>query len=129
MNAFLQLKRSMTRHMVEADQCPATPVQVEILMRIAKGETKAANLATEMQASPSAITQHVNVLVEQGFVTKTSSAADKRQAELSLTAAGERVIEVKQAFMRKRVEQLVDKLTDQELDQFIAISKKIANNN
>lgn len=129
MDAFMQMKRSMTRHMVEADTCPATPVQVEILIRIARGETKAANLAAAMHATPSAITQHVNALEEQGFVKKTVSKADKRQTELSLTTAGKHVIEVKQQFMRKRVEQVVEALTDEELNQFIAICKKIANNN
>jgi len=129
MEAFMQMKRSMTRHMVESDTCPATPVQVEILIRIARGETKAANLAAEMHATPSAITQHLNALVDQGFVKKTDSVADKRQTRLSLTTAGTHVIEVKQQFMRKRIEQLVETLTDEELDQFIAISKKIATNN
>jgi len=83
----------------------------------------------EMHATPSAITQHLNALVDQGFVKKTDSVADKRQTRLSLTTAGTHVIEVKQQFMRKRIEQLVETLTDEELDQFIAISKKIATNN
>ena len=48
MKAFLQLKRSMNRHMVEADNCAATPVQTEILIRISKGEVRTADIASGM---------------------------------------------------------------------------------
>ncbi len=129
MEAFMQMKRSMHRHMVEADASPITPAQVEILIRIARGETKAANLATEMHATPSAITQHINALEEHGFVKKTGSKNDKRQTDLSLSVAGKHVIELKQQLMQQRISELVEVLTDEELDQFIAISRKIANNN
>ncbi len=126
MKAFLQLKRSMNRQMVEADNCAATPVQTEILIRISKGEVRTADIASGMQASPSAVTQHVNQLVEYGFVTKTESPHDKREQILTLTVAGKHVIDTKLQFMRQRVEHLVATLTDEELDQFIRISNKIA---
>ena len=127
-DAFMQMKRSVHRHMVDGDASPITPAHFEILIRIARGETKAANLATELHATPSAITQHINALEEQGFVKKTSSKNDKRQTDLSLSVAGKHVIELKQQLMQQRITQLVEVLTDEELDQFIAISRKIANN-
>jgi DNA-binding MarR family transcriptional regulator len=126
MNAFLQLKRSMNRQLVETDACPATPVQTEILVRVSKGEVRTADIAIAMHASASAVTQHVNQLVEAGFVKKTESAQDKREQILSLTVSGKHVIDTKLKFMRSRVELLVATLTDQELDQFISISNKIA---
>jgi len=127
MSAFLQLKRSMNRQLVEADTCAATPVQTEILVRISKGEQRTADIALSMQASASAVTQHVNQLVDFGFVKKTESPTDKREHILSLTVAGTHVINTKLQFMRKRVEHLVSTLTDKELDEFIKISNKIAN--
>lgn len=125
MTAFLQLKRSMNRQLIEGDTCSATPVQTEILMRIARGADRASDVAAGMGATASAVTQHVNQLVEHGFVKKAESLHDKREIILSLTTAGRHVIDTKQRLMRARVEQLVAALTDTELDQFIAISNKI----
>jgi len=126
MGAFLQLKRSMNRQLVEADACVATPVQTEILGRISRGEVRTADIAASMQSSASAVTQHINQLVESGFVKKTESPHDKREQILSLTVAGSHVIETKLHFMRDRVTHLVATLSDEELDQFIRISNKIA---
>lgn len=126
MDAFMQLKRSMNRQLIEVDACAATPVQTEILARIARGENKAGDIAAAMGASASAVTQHVNQLVDHGFVNKKESLADKRELILHLTVAGKHVIEMKQRLMLGRVENIVGALTDDELDQFIAISNKIA---
>lgn len=129
MDAFLQLKRSMNRHLIESDACTATPVQTEILSRIARGEDRASDIAAAMGASASAVTQHINQLVEHGFVKKTESPNDKRELVLHLTTAGRHVIETKQQLMRARIERVVAALTDEELDQFIAIANKIAHAN
>lgn len=127
MKAFLQLKRSMNKQMVEADTCTATPVQTEILAIISgKNSLRAADIAKSMNTSPSAITQHINQLTESGFVKKYESEDDKRQTLLSLTVAGMHVIKTKQELMRTRVERLVDSLSNAEIDEFIKISKKIA---
>ena len=127
MKAFLQLKRSMNKQMVEADKCTATPVQTEILSIIASRHTiKAVDLAKKLNTSASVITQHVNQLEESGFIKKTESSEDKRQTIISLTSAGKHVIDIKQQLMRNRVEGLVDSLTNDELDEFVKLSKKIA---
>jgi DNA-binding MarR family transcriptional regulator len=126
MAAFLQLKRSMTRQMIGNDACSATPVQTEILEHISHGAERVADIAAIMQASSSAVTQHINQLVRAGFVTKTESAQDKREQLLRLTIAGRHVIEMKKQLMRSRVEQLVSELTEEELEIFINISNKIA---
>lgn len=126
MKAFLQLKRSMNRQLVESDANAVTPVQTEIMIRVQRGETRIADIAVAMQASASAVTQHVNNLVQAGFVTKLSSPEDKREYVLSLTAKGATIIDEKMRSMRKRVEQLVANLTDAELDEFIKLSNKIA---
>jgi DNA-binding MarR family transcriptional regulator len=126
MEAFLQLKRSMNKQLVEADTCVATPVQTEILVRVSRGEKRIADIAIAMQSSASAVTQHANQLVDAGFLKKTESAHDKREHVLGLTIAGKHVIETKLQFMRSRVEHLVATLSDKELDEFIKISNKIA---
>jgi DNA-binding MarR family transcriptional regulator len=126
MKAFFQLKRSMNRQLEEVDSCSATPVQTEIMARIKKGVSRTADIAELMQASASAVTQHVNQLVESGYVTKTESTHDRRELILSLTPAGKTVIDKKMEFMRKRVENIVSTLTDDELDEFIRLSTKIA---
>jgi DNA-binding MarR family transcriptional regulator len=126
MKAFFQLKRSMNRQLVEVDSCSATPVQTEIMARIKRGETRTADIADAMQASASAVTQHVNQLVESGFVIKTESTHDRREFILSLTPVGKTIIDKKMESMRKRVESIVTNLTDDELDEFIRISNKIA---
>lgn len=129
MGAFLNLKRSMTRRLVDSDACAATPVQTEILILISKGEARISDIANVIQASNSAVTQQVNQLVEGGFVNKTESVLDKREQLLKLTVAGKHVIEIKLQLMRERVERLVENLTDEELDQFIFLSNKIVEPN
>ena len=125
MGAFLNLKRSMTRKLVGSDECAATPVQIEILILVSKGEARISDIASTIQASNSAVTQQVNQLVDSGFVRKQESSQDKREQILTLTHAGKIVIDTKMQLMRKRVEQLVVNLTDDELDQFIYLSNKI----
>lgn len=129
MGAFLNLKRSMMRRMVDADECAATPVQTEILILISKGESRISDIANTIQASNSAVTQQVNQLVDGGFVIKTESTQDKREQLLKLTTAGKHVIDTKLQLMRERVERLVVNLTDDELDHFIYLSNKIVEPN
>lgn len=124
--AFLQLKRSMNKQLAESDACMATPVQIEILSLILSGEDKLADIAEKIQTSPSAVTQQVNQLAELGFVEKTRSNKDRRETPLALTAAGKQAINAKKELMRLRIEQLVNNLSDDELEQFTIISNKIA---
>lgn len=126
MDVFLQMKRSVHRQLMAADACSATPVQTEILALVSGGTDRVADIAQAIQATPSAVTQQVNQLVETGLIAKTDSAADRRQQHLSVTTVGHNVLATKRRLMHARLEHIVDVLTDEELDQFIAISKKIA---
>ena len=46
------------------------------------------DLARQLKQSPSAITQKVNVLEEQGFLQRTADASDRRMACVELTGKG-----------------------------------------
>lgn len=125
-NMFIELKRSMHKRLEDGPyRWSVTPAQAEILIRIARGETRTADLATAMYASPSAVTQHINQLAEAGLVHKTVSPYDRREVVLSLTPTAKRVIQSRQKLLRQRVEKIVGILDDQELEQLVTIINKI----
>jgi len=71
-----------------------TPQQHQALLaiRAAGGELLVGALAEHLLLKPHSASEHVDRLVRSGFVSRTSSTADKRQVSVALTADGRAIL-------------------------------------
>lgn len=71
-----------------------TPQQHQALLaiRAAGGEMLVGALAEHLLLKPHSASEHVDRLVRSGFVSRTSSTADKRQVCVALTAEGRAIL-------------------------------------
>ena len=75
----------------------------------------------------SGVTQLVNSLVKKGYLSRQDSANDRRALQISLTDKYKvEVTELKRLQM-KRMGALFDVFSDEELEQYIALNKKMIN--
>ncbi len=83
-------------------------------------------LAEKFAMSSSAVTQLVDGLVDDGFVTRKEDADDRRKIGLSLTPSGKKkLVESKKEHLAS-LAKLFAPLTDDELRTFLHISNKVA---
>lgn len=83
-------------------------------------------LAEKFAMSSSAVTQMVDGLVDDGFVTRKEDAKDRRKIGLSLTAKGKKnLVESKKAHLASMAKFLAP-LSDDELSTFVRLSAKVA---
>jgi len=122
--SFVETRRSMGKGLVW--KLDLTKAQCDVLWEIHNGARRNEDLARSLQMTPSAVTQLVSPLVEGGYVSRVASETDRREARLRLTPAGRKVLRQLHKLMRTRAEYIASVLTDEELEQFINISKKIA---
>ncbi len=70
-----------------------TVEQFHVLRYVRRGPGSMAELATAKNISRPAISQAVDVLVKKGLVTRTQSPTDRRYVELTLTEAGNSLLD------------------------------------
>lgn len=104
-----------------------TPSQGFVLRFVA--DNNAVNVKSVAQAlhiTSSAATQLVDGLVDKGYLFRKNNSDDRRVITLSLSEKAKRLFkEFKEQGMEKMTE-LFDVLTDEELAQYAALNKKIA---
>lgn len=103
-----------------------TMPQASVLMLLMhEGRKTMGELALTLGVSKSATTQLLDSLIEQGFVERTQDDHDRRVAYVALSRRGLR--HLKQVRQRGvgHMTQLFDALTDDELKQIEAITKKL----
>jgi len=84
-----------------------TVEQFHVLRYVRRGMASISDLATAKSISRPAISQAVEVLVKKGLVTRVQSTQDRRFVELTLTGAGnallDAVINETRSWMRERL--------------------------
>lgn len=81
-------------------------------------------LAKTLGLSKPAVTGIVNKLIEQGYVTKTRSASDRRVYFIQLTRTGEQVANAYEEACREYIRGMARALTETELDQLVLLMEK-----
>ncbi len=76
----------------------------------------------------SATTQLVDALVESGYVKRNTSTVDRRSLHLSLSASGQEHVKEMKSIYADSMKVLFEALTDQELEMYNALNKKILTN-
>jgi len=74
---------------------PVTPAELDVLIRLrhAREPVIARQLARELNQSRAAISKTLARLVERGYLSRCANPADRRAALLTLTEAGEEVVD------------------------------------
>src|SRR5580692_2321269 len=98
-----------------------SPAQASALGSVSRhGNPTLGELAAIEQVQPPTITRIVAGLTEDGMVTRLADATDRRSARVRITPAGERALERmrtrKNAFLRRRLDQLSEEEQQQSAD-------------
>lgn len=125
---------SIKRQLVTAGHCHSdnigvTPAQAIILHIIQEKEgIGIKEISESLGTTSSATTQLVDALVNKGLLIKRCCADDKRAIKLALTENCKiNIMKIRQHGIKK-IQALFSSLSDQELEQFAALSKKVTKN-
>jgi len=111
------VKRSMfTQLQSNSDTWPVPRAQLEVLIAIRHLQpVNSKTLALQLYLTPGAVSQQLDGLETQGFISRQSDPNDRRVQSLSVTEAGAQLIEGAMAHRRVIMEQIMQDLSDEEL--------------
>ncbi len=118
-------KSQLLRHLRE--QCePGQSIQLSNLMviyAVARPDDELRDVtvgavAEYLDVDPSTASRLVGHSIDAGFVSRHASPVDARRALLRLTASGERIKEMTDAFRHQFISDLVSDWSEEELEQF-----------
>lgn len=90
--------------------------QFHVLRHVRRGTNSISDLATAKNISRPAISQAVDVLVNKGLLTRTQSTQDRRYVELTLTPAGNDLLDALFRETREWMKARMHGLSAKELD-------------
>jgi len=124
-SVFLQLRRHMHRQMLAHAHSDISVAQAEILFAIGKGMNRLRDIARAQNITPSAATQQLKLLEVAKLVERVESPEDRRENLLSLTVKGQKLLHGHRAAMKQHLRDYINRLSDQEIEQFTVIMKKM----
>jgi DNA-binding MarR family transcriptional regulator len=83
-------------------------------------------IAEDLEVHPSNATRVCDRLVNAGLLDRRRATADRRQVVLSLTPAGERLVETAMSWRRGRVERAMARMTPEERSGLTAALARFA---
>lgn len=119
-----RLYRMMRRHPREDDQMTYTGNHILHLVMENDG-IRATELAERAGMRPASITDALNRLEKNGFVSRQKDPTDSRVKRVFITQRTRQEIEVRTRFKRERNEQMLSCLTEEEAEAFLAICGKL----
>lgn len=104
-----------------------TPAQGHILHYIHENpKTSITNIARALNISGSAVTQHVDQLVEKKMILRTEAKDDRRKVTLSVSLKAQAVIAILRKAQWNKMAELTKPLTDEELTTLVSLINKIS---
>ncbi|MEC1524587.1 MarR family transcriptional regulator [Neobacillus niacini] len=91
------------------------------------GAQKQTTLANELGYTPGAMTNIANRLISQGFAKREFNEEDRRIVLLEITEEGKNVLKEAQRVGKELRKELFQQLSEEEIEQFLAIHKKLVN--
>ncbi|WP_195984240.1 MarR family transcriptional regulator [Clostridium sp. D33t1_170424_F3] len=83
-------------------------------------------LSNTMEVTKPAVSKAVGFLEERGFVARVNDREDRRRTYICLTPEGERVLEEARQTVLERINRIVDRLGEQEAQEFIRLSRSFS---
>lgn len=93
-----------------------------------KGPQKQSTLAKELEYTPGAMTNIANRLIKEGYAERKYSEEDRRIVLLAITEQGIAILNEAQAKGQELRKDLFDVLSEEEINQFLAIHEKLLKN-
>ena len=125
-------RAAMGRDRDPSEQCHKnmpTRAQVSIMVAVLyHGSQSIKDLAGRFSMSSSAVTQLVNSLAADGYLTRAEDAADHRKICVELTAKGKKTVDQVKQHRYEKMEKILATLSDTELSQLEGIQGKIVQN-
>ncbi len=106
---------------VAAERFEISVDQFHILRNIRHGQASVSELAEAKNISRPAISQGVDLLVNKGFITRTTDENDRRHVRLDLTSAGDDVLDVVFEDTRQWMMQVLSPLSAEEVDTCLTL--------
>ncbi|MDM5200797.1 MarR family transcriptional regulator [Fictibacillus enclensis] len=96
-------------------------------MQAVKKKTKAsvADLAEVLGVTRHSASEHVQRLVEKGYLQKERSPEDKRTVYVKLTEAGEEVLKRNSELDEQKLKKVLDRLSEEEQQSVMAVFQKL----
>ena len=102
--------------------------QLEVLFSIRASEPiNPTELASRLSMTPGAISQLIDVLEDQRLITRQTDPEDRRRQVLAMSQRGMRLLKSIETRRRTVMENVIQGLTDEELELWLRIQKKIIN--
>jgi len=94
-----RLRRGHLMQQVRATNAPGhSPLEIELLRAIVEaGEIRASDLASRLFVTKTSISRYVNDMLQEGLLRQRRDPSDGRATLLSVSAAGQREFEVREA--------------------------------
>lgn len=124
MTNFMLMKRRLYKGLSGVDNHNVTPVQMQIFHLISTGSVKIADIAKELGTSGSAVSQHVNLMVAQGWLIR-AEGSDRRETHLSLSSEIAEIVEARRRKVHADMLELTGALTEAELRTLVELFQKL----
>ena len=105
---------------------PVTMPQFRVLVLASEAPRNVTTIAEDLEVHPSNATRVCDRLVNAGLLDRRRATADRRQVVLSLTPAGERLVETAMSWRRGRVERAMARMTPEERSGLAAALARFA---
>lgn len=99
--------------------------QIRLMRTLLGGSKSASELSNMLGLSPSSLTQMASRMIRAGLVSKRLDKEDRRVRVLSLTPAGQALMEGRQAVRVRAAAQLLEKMHPERLEMLIGILEEI----
>lgn len=119
-----KLWRMYFMHAIHQGALPGAPFAALYLIQ-SQGPLSSRKLGEALLVTPGAVTQLVDLLVEQGLVERQPNQEDRRVINLSVTKAGQEKINAISRQRRALLEELFSVLSDEELASYLAAQRKM----
>ncbi|MGR5337091.1 MarR family winged helix-turn-helix transcriptional regulator [Vibrio gigantis] len=122
------LKRQMSEQ-IESLDSEIAPMNIRVMKIITKkSPCTAIDIAHYLNRDKAQVTRLVNALINQELVKKSPNPEDKRSQLLILTDKGQEVMSKVSDLDRDMLKRMTKGMTEDELEQFRKIAKKMAQN-
>src|SRR5699024_10178712 len=93
-----------------------------------KGTRKQSELANELGYTPGAMTNIATGLIKEDYAKRVYDESDRRIVRLDITDKGKMILDQDQQTGHEMREQLFSVLTEEEVQQYLAIQQKLLRN-
>lgn len=121
LHAMFQMKSLLASELGKSDTVGINTPEYVLLKRIGEKSSSLNEIREYLAISKSAVSQMLRSLEKKGFIYREADPTDRRNVIVTLTAAGERAMQKKEAAFNARFGKLLHSMSEDNLRQTIAL--------